>query len=192
MTNKVYRSANGKQVDLGALILKNEGVTAVGNMSAKARKENASNNSTEAPQKQNLSVNQPPRVSNVGNPEVCASNPAARKAREKRILLEKTAPKKSEEVKPELRSALQYLPEPVAPVVQEVLQVVEEVQQVVEEVAVSAVEDVAVPETVVYDEPEAVPQVVTEAVAPAPIVEQGSLTGLQAAIARAKALRENN
>jgi hypothetical protein len=59
-------------------------------------------------------------------------------------------------------------------------------------VAVSAIEDVAVPETVVYDEPEVVHQVVTEAVAPAPIVEQGSLTGLQAAIARAKALRENN
>lgn len=37
MTNKVYRTAQGKVVDLGALQLKNESVRAVGNMNVNAR-----------------------------------------------------------------------------------------------------------------------------------------------------------
>jgi hypothetical protein len=37
MTRKVYRTAQGKTVDLGALQLKNESVRAVGNMSVNAR-----------------------------------------------------------------------------------------------------------------------------------------------------------
>jgi len=37
MTNRVYRSAQGKTVDLGALALKNETVRAVGNMNVNAR-----------------------------------------------------------------------------------------------------------------------------------------------------------
>lgn len=36
MTSKVYKSAMGKTVDLGALILKNENVRAVGNMGVNA------------------------------------------------------------------------------------------------------------------------------------------------------------
>jgi hypothetical protein len=37
MTNKTYRSAQGKTVDLGALMLQNETVRAVGNMNVNAR-----------------------------------------------------------------------------------------------------------------------------------------------------------
>jgi hypothetical protein len=37
MTNKVYRTAMGKPVDIGALLLQNETVRAVGNMSVNAR-----------------------------------------------------------------------------------------------------------------------------------------------------------
>lgn len=37
MTNKVYRSAQGKMIDLGALQLRNENVRAVGNMGVNAR-----------------------------------------------------------------------------------------------------------------------------------------------------------
>lgn len=37
MTKKVYRTAQGKTVDLGALILQNENVRAVGNMNVNAR-----------------------------------------------------------------------------------------------------------------------------------------------------------
>lgn len=37
MTNKIYRTAMGKTVDIGALMLQNEHVRAVGNMSVNAR-----------------------------------------------------------------------------------------------------------------------------------------------------------
>lgn len=37
MTNKVYRTANGKVVDMGKLMLQNENVRAVGNMGVNAR-----------------------------------------------------------------------------------------------------------------------------------------------------------
>ena len=37
MTSKVYKSAMGKPVDMGALFLQNEGVRAVGNMNINAR-----------------------------------------------------------------------------------------------------------------------------------------------------------
>ena len=37
MTNEVYRSANGKTVDMGALRLQNEKIRAVGNMRVNAR-----------------------------------------------------------------------------------------------------------------------------------------------------------
>lgn len=37
MTKKIYRSAMGKPVDIGALMLQNEGVRAVGNMNVNAR-----------------------------------------------------------------------------------------------------------------------------------------------------------
>jgi len=37
MTNKVYKSAMGKKVDMGALLLQNEQVRAVGNMGVNAK-----------------------------------------------------------------------------------------------------------------------------------------------------------
>lgn len=37
MTNEVYKSANGKKIDMGALRLQNEKVRAVGNMRVNAR-----------------------------------------------------------------------------------------------------------------------------------------------------------
>lgn len=37
MTKKIYRTAQGKTIDLGALILQNESVRAVGNMNVNAR-----------------------------------------------------------------------------------------------------------------------------------------------------------
>jgi len=37
MSNKIYRSAMGKPVDLGALLLQNENIRAVGNMNINAR-----------------------------------------------------------------------------------------------------------------------------------------------------------
>lgn len=37
MTNKIYKTAQGKSIDLGTIILKNEHVRAVGNMNVNAR-----------------------------------------------------------------------------------------------------------------------------------------------------------
>jgi hypothetical protein len=37
MTNKIYKTALGKTIDMGSLILQNEGVRAVGNMNVNAR-----------------------------------------------------------------------------------------------------------------------------------------------------------
>lgn len=37
MTKQVYRTAQGKSIDMGSLILKNENVRAVGNMNVNAR-----------------------------------------------------------------------------------------------------------------------------------------------------------
>lgn len=37
MTKEIHRSANGKQVDMGSLRLRNENVRAVGNMKVNAR-----------------------------------------------------------------------------------------------------------------------------------------------------------
>ena len=37
MTNKIYRTSRGKQIDMGALQLKNETVKAIGNMGVNAR-----------------------------------------------------------------------------------------------------------------------------------------------------------
>jgi len=44
MTNEVYRSANGKTVDMGALRLQNERVRAVGNMRVNARGDEINDN----------------------------------------------------------------------------------------------------------------------------------------------------
>lgn len=43
MTNKIYKSAQGKVVDVGALLLQNEGVRAVGNMGVNARGDRVNN-----------------------------------------------------------------------------------------------------------------------------------------------------
>lgn len=55
MTNEVYRSANGKTVDMGALRLQNERVRAVGNMRVNARGDEI-NDSNEVIRKRNEQV----------------------------------------------------------------------------------------------------------------------------------------
>ncbi len=46
MSNKIYRSALGKPVDMGSLMTKNEMVRAVGNMSVNARGDNLTSSNT--------------------------------------------------------------------------------------------------------------------------------------------------
>lgn len=89
MTKKVYRTAQGKVVDLGALQLQNENVRAVGNMNVNARGDtlDSTNNVIERKtrqvqrQYQKLSTNEIP---------VTTSSSFARKQQEQEIAIEET------------------------------------------------------------------------------------------------------
>jgi len=67
MTRKVYKSAMGKAVDLGSLILQNEGVRAVGNMNVNARGDLLDGNNRVIDQKNRQIQRQYQRTTNVSN-----------------------------------------------------------------------------------------------------------------------------
>ena len=67
MTRKVYKSAMGKPVDLGSLILQNEGVRAVGNMNVNARGDLLDGNNRVIDQKSRQVQRQYQRTTNVSN-----------------------------------------------------------------------------------------------------------------------------
>lgn len=67
MTRKVYKSAMGKAVDLGSLILQNEGVRAVGNMNVNARGDVLDGNNRVIDQKNRQVQRQYQRTTNVSN-----------------------------------------------------------------------------------------------------------------------------
>jgi hypothetical protein len=81
MTNKVYRSAQGKLVDLGALLLQNEQVRAVGNMNVNARGDLLDGNNTIIDKKNDRVQRQYNRQtqSNVTTGRVATSNAALKK-----------------------------------------------------------------------------------------------------------------
>lgn len=81
MTKKQYRSAMGKTVDMGSLLLQNETVRAVGNMGVNARGDviNSNNKVIEKKSKQVQRHNR--RSTNVSNAPVTTSTTALRKAR---------------------------------------------------------------------------------------------------------------
>ena len=67
MTRKVYKSAMGKAVDLGSLILQNEGVRAVGNMNVNARGDLLDGSNRVIDQKNRQIQRQYQRTTNVSN-----------------------------------------------------------------------------------------------------------------------------
>ncbi len=74
MTRKVYRTAQGRMVDLGALQLKNEHVRAVGNMKVNARGDRIdSNNRPIDTRNQQVSRQYRRQVSNTNNAPVSAT-----------------------------------------------------------------------------------------------------------------------
>ena len=85
MTKKQYRSAMGKTVDMGSLLLQNEGVRAVGNMGVNARGDiiSSTNKVIEKKTKQVQRHNR--RSTNVSNAPVASSTVAAKKAREQAL-----------------------------------------------------------------------------------------------------------
>lgn len=80
MTKKQYRSAMGKTVDMGSLLLQNESVRAVGNMGVNARGDviNSNNKIIEKKSRQVQRHNR--RSTNVSNSPVATSTTALKKA----------------------------------------------------------------------------------------------------------------
>jgi hypothetical protein len=79
MTRKVYKSAMGKSVDLGALLLQNEQVRAVGNMGVNAAGDVVDSNNKVVDQRNRQVQRQYRRQTNVGSSPIATSNLTARK-----------------------------------------------------------------------------------------------------------------
>ena len=83
MTSRTYRTAQGKTVDLGQLILQNENVRAVGNMNVNARGDrlDSSNRVIDSKNQQVQRQHQRQIASNVSDQTVHTSNVHARRAK---------------------------------------------------------------------------------------------------------------
>lgn len=81
MTSKVYKTAQGKTVDLGTIMLQNEHVRAVGNMNVNARGDKLDQNNRVVETKPRQIQRQNARTTNVSADPVHASASKAKKAR---------------------------------------------------------------------------------------------------------------
>ena len=81
MTKKQYRSAMGKTVDMGSLLLQNESVRAVGNMGVNARGDTISSTNKVIEKKSRQVQRHNQRSTNVSNTPVATSTSAVKKAR---------------------------------------------------------------------------------------------------------------
>jgi phage-related minor tail protein len=81
MTNNVYKTAQGKMIDMGALTLQNEQVRAVGNMGVNARGDRVDENNRVIDNRASQIQRQVKRQTNVVAAEVHTSSAAARKAK---------------------------------------------------------------------------------------------------------------
>jgi len=78
MTKKIYRSSMGKTVDIGALMLQNESVRAVGNMGVNARGDTLNSNNRVIDQKARQIQRQTRKTTNVSNIPTATSNTAVK------------------------------------------------------------------------------------------------------------------
>ena len=98
MTKKVYRSAQGKIVDLGALLLQNENTRAVGNMRVNARGDVLdSNNRSVVSRNQQVNKQYNRQVTNVSDSQVPTSRRHAREMAEADVLPQETLAPEVEE-----------------------------------------------------------------------------------------------
>jgi hypothetical protein len=98
MTKKVYRTAQGKIVDLGALLLQNENTRAVGNMRVNARGDVLdSNNRSVASRNQQVNRQYNRQVTNVSDSQVPTSRRHAREMAEADVLPQETLAPEVEE-----------------------------------------------------------------------------------------------
>ncbi len=92
MTKKIYRTAQGKSIDLGTIILQNEHVRAVGNMNVNARGDKLDNTNQVIETKPRQIQRQTARTTNVTATPVHTSTIAAKKyKREKAQEVQDTA-----------------------------------------------------------------------------------------------------
>lgn len=92
MTKKVYRTAQGKTVDLGALLLQNENTRAVGNMRVNARGDVLdSNNKSVASRNQQVNRQYNRQVTNVSDSQVPTSRRHAREMAQADVLPQETS-----------------------------------------------------------------------------------------------------
>jgi len=85
MTKKQYRSAMGKTVDMGSLLLQNESVRAVGNMGVNARGDIVNSNNKVIERKSRQVQRQNRRTTNVTNTPVTTSTTALQKAQAQKL-----------------------------------------------------------------------------------------------------------
>jgi hypothetical protein len=90
MTSKVYRTAQGKAVDLGTIMLQNEHVRAVGNMNVNARGDKLDQNNRVIETKSRQIQRQNARTTNVSDEPVQTSAIRARKAKRDKAQVEVT------------------------------------------------------------------------------------------------------
>jgi hypothetical protein len=110
MTRKVYKSAMGKAVDLGSLILQNEAVRAVGNMNVNARGDRLDGNNRVIDQKNRQVQRQYQRTTNVSNSAPVQTGTRAAKQTAAEIVLPSEA---EQEMLAEFDTDVTITPEPV-------------------------------------------------------------------------------
>lgn len=95
MTNKTYRSAMGKPVDMGALVLRNERVRAVGNMGVNARGDLVDGNNQPLKSRKSAVAKQYQKqtVSNVSDEPVKSQAPVVTKEEHKKAKARRAAEK---------------------------------------------------------------------------------------------------
>jgi hypothetical protein len=186
MTNKVYKSAQGKFVDLGTIVLQNEHVRAVGNMKVNARGDKLDSNNRVIETKARQIQKQNDRTTtNVSTTPVHTSS---KKARATKTNIEAPAPVVTPEPEPVLAPA---------PVIEPV------VAPVPKAVPPSAPAPAPVPKAVTPPAPAPVPKAVTPP-APAPVpkavppsapksetVPNTVAGGLAGAIARSREIKQD-
>ena len=83
MTSKIYKTAQGKTVDLGTIMLQNEHVRAVGNMNVNARGDKLDSNNCVVETKPRQIQRQNARITNVSADPVQTSSNKSKKAKQK-------------------------------------------------------------------------------------------------------------
>lgn len=117
MTQKIYKTAQGKTVDLGALMLQNENVRAVGNMNVNARGDVLDSGNKVIDQKNRQTQRQYQRQTNVSSTQVATSTRAAKRAKNSAPAQTESIPEvvkeTQDEVEPVIEQATTEISEPI-------------------------------------------------------------------------------